>query len=515
MAGKLFAAIDVGSYEIELAIYEIIRGREIRRIDHVRHVLALGRESYHNGRISMEMIGDLCDTISGYAEIMRSYGVTEYVAYATSAMREASNRQIVLDQVRVRTGISVSVINNSEQRFMYYKALAVGSDQFEKMIQEGTLIVDVGFGSVQISLYDKGHLITTQNVRLGALRIREMLSDSEGNTININRLIEELVDNDLSTFRMLYLKDRKIRHMIAIGNNILYFLKSPESGVPFDESGRITQNEFRAFHARMLSRSPRELAERFNMPEDFTTLMFPGAMVYARVLEMTSAEEVWVPSIRFVDGMAADHASNQKLISLTHDFTADILWAAHAISKRYMDSAKHTEALEKNACAIFDGIKKYHGLGRREKLLLRIATILHDCGKYISMSSSALSAYQIIMATEIIGLSHREREIVANVVKFNTLEYHFDLSEPGSKLRKEDETLILKLTAILRVANAMDRSHRQKFETVSVRPKGRELQIINHSDEDISLEKALFRQKADFFEEVYGIRPVLKSKKGE
>ena len=128
------------------------------------------------------------------------------------------------------------------------------------------------------------------------------------------------------------------------------------------------------------------------------------------------------------------------------------------------------------------------------------------------MRTPGESAYNIIMSTEIIGVSHREREIIANVVKYNTME--FDYSADSVTLDKDMRIIIAKLTAILKVGNAMDRSHKQKFKDVRVSVKDQQMFITTASAENIMLEESMFSEKADFFEEVYGIRPVLKKKKG-
>lgn len=104
MAIKMFAAIDVGSFELEMGIYEISQSFGIRQADHVRHVLALGRETYNDRKISYRLVEEMCQVLKSFSEIMKSYRVTDYRAYATSAMREAKNSQIVLEQIRVRTG---------------------------------------------------------------------------------------------------------------------------------------------------------------------------------------------------------------------------------------------------------------------------------------------------------------------------------------------------------------------------------------------------------------------------
>jgi exopolyphosphatase/guanosine-5'-triphosphate,3'-diphosphate pyrophosphatase len=177
-----------------------------------------------------------------------------------------------------------------------------------------------------------------------------------------------------------------------------------------------------------------------------------------------------------------------------------------------MGNKKHTQNLEKTALLIFDSMKKYHGMGKRERLLLRISAILQDCGKFVSLSNSADCAYNIIMSTEIIGLSHKEREIVANVVRYNTTGYDYEhaMRHNGDGI---SALITAKLVAILMIVNGMDRSYKQKFDSIRCVLKDHKLMITTDSTEDITLEQSLFQTKADFFEEVYGIRPVLKKKR--
>ena len=123
-------------------------------------------------------------------------------------------------------------------------------------------------------------------------------------------------------------------------------------------------------------------------------------------------------------------------------------------------------------------------------------------------------SYQIVMATEIIGLSHIEREMVAEIVKYNHVDFLY-YSEIGKSvtLDKASYLIIAKLTAILRVANGLDRSHKQKFRNITAVLKEDELQLNVQEGIDITFEKGMFDSKADFFEEVYSVRPVIKTKK--
>ena len=172
------------------------------------------------------------------------------------------------------------------------------------------------------------------------------------------------------------------------------------------------------------------------------------------------------------------------------------------------------ETLENIALTIFDSMKKVHGLGKRERLLLSLATILHDCGKYISMSNLGECSYNIILYTEIIGVSHVEREMLANVVKFNHLKFgYYDIITQSSKLDRQDYLKIAKLTAILKLANGLDRSQKQKFKDIKVSLKDHDLIITVNTNEDITLEKGMLGERSDFFEEVFSIRPVIRQKR--
>ena len=120
-------------------------------------------------------------------------------------------------------------------------------------------------------------------------------------------------------------------------------------------------------------------------------------------------------------------------------------------------------------------------------------------------------SYSIIMANEIIGLSHKEREIVANVVKYNHEPFeYYESQETVTDLSANTWLVIAVLTSILRVADGLDRSHSQKFSNMTASLKEDRLLIGISGGEDITLEKGLFQNRASFFEEVMGITPVIK-----
>ena len=190
MACTMFAAIDVGSYEVNLKIYELSIRKGIRVVNHVRHRMELGKETYVTGKIGTQMVDELCRVFMDFQRIMKEFGVEDYRACATSAVRETKNRIVLLDRIYLRTGIRLETLSNSEQRFLGYKAIAFNAERFQEIIEKGTAIVDVGGGSIQLSLFDKDNLVTTQNIRIGTLRLRERLADVAERTVRYAAVIE-------------------------------------------------------------------------------------------------------------------------------------------------------------------------------------------------------------------------------------------------------------------------------------------------------------------------------------
>lgn len=509
MALATFAAIEIGSYEVSMKIYEMSKKGGFKELNHVRYSLELGKDAYATGRLDRAKVDDLCEILLDFKKIMKEFGVEDYRACGTSAFRELRSPELALDMISYRTGLKIEILSNAEQHFLGYKSIAAIETGFKKMIQKGTAILDVGGGSLQVSLFDKDALVTTQSLKIGSLRIRERLKSLEKETIHYDQLINEFIRNDLVAFQRLYLKDRDIKNIILMGDLLTdtIFREQIQDKI-------ITRNEFTELSDRLDRMTEQELSEQMEIDPEHASLVLPTVVVCRSFLELFNAESMWVPGVSLEDGLAYDYGEKNKIIKSVHNFENDILVASRNIAKRYSSGKNHLQGTTELALTIFDSTKKIHGMGARERLLLQIAVLLHDCGKYISMGDVAECSYRIIMATEIIGLSTDERRIIANAVRYNTIEFGADAPRENlSALDQKNFILIAKLTAILRMANAMDRSHYQKVQGLKAVLKDRELQLIIDSSRDVSLELGLLKSKVAFFEEVFGIKVVLRRAK--
>lgn len=512
MPVRTFAAIDVGSYVTAMKIFEVSQKHGMREIDHIRRSIDMGTETYATGKLGYERVEELCRILRDYREIMKGYKVEGYKAYATSAIRESENAPILQDQIKLRTGIEIEILSNSAQRFLHYKAVAWKEEGFADIIRQGTAIVDIGGGSIQLSLFDKDTLVSTQNMRLGVLRLQDQLNHLDVLPSQYEAMIYEMVDAQMSAYKKLFLREREIVNVIVVDDYISEIVRKRRdiTGGKNGANKTVLEDFLKVFRTNHFP----DLARMLDIPEEnMKPLLISGVLLY-NIMETMGAEVIWTPGASLCDGVAYEYAEDNKIIAARHDFEQDIIACAQNISKRYRGSRRRGETLEAMALTIFDGIRKLHGLGKRERLLLRLAALLHDCGKYISMINLGECGHSIIMATEIIGLSHREREIIANVVKYAYQDFqYYENAGRYQDIDRNSYLVIAKLTAILRLSAGLDRSHRQKCRELKVVQKDEQLILTVDAEEDIALEQGLLDVRAGFFEEVFSIRPVVRRKR--
>lgn len=508
MAIHTFGAIYIGTYDVSLKVFEFTGKKKFHEVDHIRSRLELGKAAYGTGGIGYEKVDALCETLVQFKEIMESYRVDNYEVYAASVLRDASNEVFVLDQIYLRTGFHVKVLSNSEHRFISYKAVA-GSPVFEEMIKTSAAVVDVGGASVQITIFRDGKLITTQHIEAGIMRLRNLLGDRGHSLKMYENQIEEFLNKKLEGFRAMYMNE-SVDYLILISDYAGGLVKKIEE--KNSKSRQVKLEKFTKFIDKLQKKTLEEITAELNLSDEREPLIIPAIILFKTMAMSISPQEVWVPGVNILDGIAYDYAQRNKLLPATHDFDADVISAATFLSEHYNSYSPHIKTLSKLSIKIFDAMKKVHGLGKRERLLLEVATILHDCGKFVSFTEAPDSTYHIIMSSEIIGLTHQEREIVAQVVRYNTVPLD-PYEKVSDVLSEEDYLCVAKLSAILRVANALDQSHKQKFKNIKIAMRDRNLVITVEAFEDISLEQALFEAKTSYFENVYSMKPVLKEKR--
>jgi len=507
---KFAAVIDLGPLALRLKIFETAEKEKPREVESARVFLSFGAKTYRESLISTRNVAEICEILASFVLKLKEYKLEDAICVATSSFREAGNRDFIIEQIRLRTGLRITVLDNAQER--YYHNLAVKENQpdFLQIIDTGTMMLDIGAGSIQATVYDKSDFIFSQNMLLGSLRVSEMLSDLERQTTHYADVLEEFISQDLDDFHAVEPKGITYSSLIAFGGD-LGFIKSL-AGLSPREYCFLTKKKFMDVYEMLLRTKPAELVLSRNIPSANVSLLLPTAILIKKMLDYTGLEGVHLPAASLSDGVMYHHEWENNGFKLVIDPVLDVVSAARHIAKRYRSDKKHTENVEKFALMLFDSSKRLHGMKEKERLLLSIAVILHEVGKYIHVSKHTARSYHIINTTEFIGLNESEREVVACVARFYTKSDLF-LDRFYLYLPPEQRTVVSKLSAILRIADSMDASHKQKLRNVSMTVLPDSLVILCESSQDLTFEQWAFEKNTDLFSQVFGITPVLRQRR--
>jgi len=509
---NLIAGIELGSHALSMKIAETGKNKEIKIIENLRYPISLGRDTFATGRVSFETLTETCEILKGFSKLMAGYKIKEYRAIATVAVREASNREYIVDQIKLKTGIEIEVIENSIERHYSFNALKGCLQNFDELRREGCIVADIGFGSTQVSILSSGNLEESLNIKLGALRIREMLSVLEGRTLNFPKVLEDFISGKIDTVN-LFRYQKSFKNIVLIGGDVKIINKLIMAANRDKSREYILKENFDKLYNGFLYKTDQYIKTELDLPQVSAEILLPTMMIFKKFLEITKADKFYTPLVSPLDGLISDMCKTAHGFEETVEYDKDIISQARSIAKRYKYDEAHSRDVEKKCLFLFDEMRRLHGLGKRERLLLQLAAILHDCGKFISLNSHYIHSYNIITASEILGISSGELEIIANVARYHSTMVPEQSHPNFAKLDGQSKLVTAKLTAIIRIADSLDRSHKQKIYDIKVDIDKDRLVIKADALEDALLEQWTFEEKAEFFKVVFGVVPEIKMKR--
>lgn len=505
---KLFAAIDIGSHKLRMKIVESHGDGTFRILEIAEMLIPLGRDTFNDEKLSFDSVKKTCEAIHSFKRLMTDYGVKDYRVVATSAIREASNRDYMIDRIKIQTGFDVEILNTSQEKFLAYKAIKWQAQNNRVMpMNDPTLILNIGAGSIQLLLSENNLLVSSQSLKLGALRIKESIAKIEKHTLNFSRVLEEYIEAHIENVE--YLKSsNEITNFVIISSELEYLLTV--TGFQTSKGlATLSKTHFEQVYERIMNKTTKMLSEEYDISMADAELFAPSLILMRKFFEKTSSNKIIIPSVTLVDGIIVERFNHFASEPGAIDFDLDILSYVRTLADRYRYNKKHSEYVEHAALMLYDKLSGVHGLGKIDRFLLQVASILHDIGKYIGADPHYVYSYNIINAAQIIGLSDDDLAMVASIARYHSLEIPTLLSAGLNKLDTKHRIRAMKLIAIIRMADALDTSHKQKLKLNSMTVKDDNFVVRAESIEEAVLEHWTFLMKAEFFSEVFGLKPQL------
>jgi len=498
------AAIDAGSNAVRLAVARAYSALDIEPLFNERYSLRLGEGVFVRHRFSEKLFKKGVKAFRHFHEVMEEFGVTRYRAVATSASREARNRDAFVRRIKQETGVALEVVNSSEESRLGRVAVlaALGPESPPRCI------ADLGGGSLEISILRDHTVEQSAQLPLGAVRLMTTLKMPgvirPVQAEQVRRYVRALLESRLPSRPNL-----GEQTAVALGGNA-ETLANIAPGPRLHGLPTIQLSLLRERLPDLLERDVRERMKTYGIRRDRADVLGISAITFVTLGRYLNIRNFSIPSVGLREGLLQEIAREAFSRTEPHRYNAaarQLLVGTRSLARRFQKDQTHAEHVRELSVLLFDQLQPVHHLPAQSRVLLESGALLHDTGHMISHRGHHKHGEYLVMNGDIPGLEGRDRAIVAGLVR-----YHNRKSDPAghhvaySSLNNSDKRIARRLAAILRIAEGLDHSHRQRvtqlraaFQRAAVG-----LQITARGDATEDLLDA--NRSAELFEKEFHVR---------
>ncbi len=504
------AVIHIGGNAARLRISQVKKGK-IFDLEKLEYPLMIGHEVFSNKKISFSTIHELNKALAGFMQLIGEYGVEEYRAVAASALRDAQNRILVVDQLKVQNGIDVEVLENSVEKTLIYYKISRTLDEAGILLPGRTLYTFVGSGTLGLALAEGQNMVYAQNLPMGALKYNEIITDIKRNTEEFSQIAEEYLQAVLKSQN--FLNDSEHIHNLVISGSSLELVARLTDTAEENGIYRVPRKKIVALYDKLKDANSYAAAAKLNISENAASLLYAVLTIYTELMRRVDVTEVILPRAALTESIMEQMLISGAKKTYREYIRQNALSCARKMAVVYECNEAHGEFVLNAVVTIFDKLKKLHGLGANERLVLELAAILHECGNVVSARNHLAAAFDMLRRSEIYGVTFKQRLLAAYVVKYDEFSAPNVGDADYAALTDKERTLVSKLAAMFRLAKALDVSGRQKINSLAVQYKENSVLITASTAEGVFFEEWAFKDCAAFFKLVFGVAPILRIKR--
>jgi len=499
----LAMSIHVGASSVSLLIAERREDGSFEPVDFLEQPAPLARDIFRDGRVSGETTERIVDILHGFLAAIQELGQPDPAhsrAVATNILAEAINSDVFLNRIRIACGLSINPIDDGEMTRLIYLKTRRRLRDTPVMKRGSTLVLHVGPGNTRALLFENRAITRYTSYRLGAHRTREAVEGSQAGGPAMLRVIRENASGNLAQLRHDY-------HDVEIGGLVLIGYEIQQVG-PFltDDSGTCDIRQLRRLSMQAADMSDLELVQHFKIDFQTAEALVPALETNLAVAEVLGQGHLHVPRSDYEKGLLQDLLMSGSLVGA---FDEEVLRSARILASRYQSDPSHGEHVARIALHLFERLEDLHGMDRLDAMLLHVAAILHEVGTYISPRAHHKHSEYIILNSEIFGLDRRDLTLVALVARYHRHSGPRPDHPHYRELPTHDRIRVAKLAAILRVADALERTHDQRVHEIELRRESHRLHLTLPGVNEAAVERLAMQSKGDLFQNVFGLEVVI------
>ena len=471
---------------------------KLETVENLRLPVRLGQDAFSKGQFGDETAQQALDAFIRFRKVADDYEVEKIRAVATSAMRETSNSDILCDRISQTTGIDIEIISGEEEARLIHLAVADAIDLKNKY----AIAIDIGGGSVEVTLSQGNNILSTESYNMGTVRLLQKLN-KKSSKLPFDKLVREYAEAAKKRIDQEIGK-KKIQLCIGTGGNIEEMGVLRKKIFKRDSDQLITLEELEKITDTLSKLTVEERMRKFKLRPDRADVILPASIVLRMIATEAHVKEIQIPNVGLKDGILIDLA--QSLSNLPRPSPREQVWtSAMRLGEKYQFDSEHGNLVSFLAGSLFEQTMSLHNLEPEDKLLLEVAALLHDIGHFINTLDHDKHAYYIFQANPLIGLKKRQQDIVANVMRYHRKAMPNVQDENFRGLNSKDRLTVIKLAALLRLADAMDVSHTYSVKNVKMKQSKNKWILKLEGKDGLSLETWALEKRRALFQEIFGM----------
>ena len=505
---SLTAAIHIGASSISF----LVTNEEGQQVEYLEKSTSLAHDIFRHGEISRDTIEQCVSILDGYISVLSELTIAtdsdQLRIVASNILYEASNKDIFINRIQVACGINVELLDDGEMTRLIYMMTSRCLSERPELKEKNTLFVHVGPGNTRLLLFSKGKIESYASYRRGTHRIAESMrshyDDAQDSQPSQQFLLESIhgqLDSLIEEFSPYSIDD-----IVCIGSEIQHIARFIKAFKKSSGTLKALEKQINKLSEMSLD----DIVSDYNLNYHTAEVILPAVAINYSIAKVLGLTEILVPHSDYdTDLLEKIHQSHVSSTSFTEEVTS----SAWALAKRCKVNKKHAKQVTRLSLHLYDSLQDLHKLEPQHRLLLHCAALLHECGGFISSIAHHKHSQYIILHSDIFGLSENDIKLIALIARYHRNSPPKQSHSLYSDLDTSQQMIVSKLASLLRIADALDRTHSNRIQDLSISTTSKQLIIQLDGITDAAVERSAMRSKATLFQNIFGLDIIIQEDK--
>jgi len=496
----VFAAVDIGANSVRLKIAELTR-RKFTVVHEDREVTRLGESVFRNNVLAPDAMAHTVKVLTRFYRATQKFRVEKVRVVSTSPLRDSKNSRAFIEWVKSAVGWKIEIISGLEEG----RLIHLGVLSNARIENRDVLMFDLGGGSCEVTISEKGHIREMFSLPLGAVRLtQEFLLHDPAKTKEIARMREYIAEQVNRIAPVI----RRYRVDLAIAT----------SGTAAALAGAARALQGRSKYSHTVSRkiatelahdlAEKSVQERAQFPgiaPRRSEIIVAGAFVFAEMMAHYGLPSFQYSSLGLRDGLLAQIAADADIGTRQHrQLEAEREDALSSLCKRYSVDIRHATQVRDLSQQLFKSLKGIHGLPSDYAEWIAAAAMLHELGSYVNRNGRHRHTYYLIANSELFGFSPEQRHIVASIARYMGKSRPSERDREVRNLRPSAREFLDRAVVLLRIARALNQGRRGIVQKLRAKEAGAEVMLELRGKPGMDLEVWTAEKERSYFRDVFG-----------